>query len=167
MTAGTVGSTMRRARALYTLLEQEIAKEFYDRDEAGIPRAWIARVRHSMTRLTAQFSSDRMVREYVEQAYLPAAEAYRRRSADGGRLARELTSQLVRIDDERARRAGFAARGATRQPHAEVTARCIPHRTLRYARAHVVRDEPRRSPSRSARIPSGGAFSRRPASFRT
>jgi starch phosphorylase len=75
------------AQGLYTLLEQEIAKEFYERDEAGIPRAWIARVRGSMTRLTTQFSSDRMVREYVEQAYLPAADAYRRRAADGGRLA--------------------------------------------------------------------------------
>ena len=59
------------AGALYALLENQIAPEFYDRDETGIPRGWIARVRNSMTRLTEQFSSDRMVREYVEQAYCP------------------------------------------------------------------------------------------------
>jgi starch phosphorylase len=88
------------ARALYTLLEQDIAKEFYDRDDGGIPRAWIARVRRSMTRLTAQFSSDKMVRDYVEQAYLPAADAYLRRAADGGRLAHDLVAWLARIDDE-------------------------------------------------------------------
>jgi starch phosphorylase len=88
------------AEALYRLLEQEITKEFYDRDEAGLPRAWIARVRRSMTRLTAPFSSDRMVREYVEQAYLPAARAYRKRAADGGRLAGEITAWLAKIDEE-------------------------------------------------------------------
>lgn len=88
------------AQALYALLEQDIAKEFYDRDDAGIPRAWIARVRGSMTRLTEQFSSDRMVREYVEHAYLPAAKAYMRRCSDGARGARELVSWLARIDEE-------------------------------------------------------------------
>ena len=42
-----------------------------------------ARVRASMTQLTEQFSSDRMVRDYVEQAYLPAARAFLQRSAGG------------------------------------------------------------------------------------
>lgn len=88
------------AQALYLLLEQDIAKEFYDRDDAGIPRAWIARVRRSITRLTEQFSSDRMVREYVERAYLPAAEAYSRRASDDARLARELVSWGAQIDEE-------------------------------------------------------------------
>ena len=78
------------ACALYDLLEHVIAPEFYDRDHLGVPRAWMHRVRASMTQLTEQFSSDRMVREYVEQAYLPAARAFLRRSADGARLAREL-----------------------------------------------------------------------------
>ena len=59
------------ARALYDLLEQVIAPEFYDRDHLGAPRVWMRRVRASMTQLTEQFSSDRMVREYVEHAYLP------------------------------------------------------------------------------------------------
>ncbi|MGO9114865.1 MAG: alpha-glucan family phosphorylase [Thermoguttaceae bacterium] len=75
---------------LYDLLEHAIAPEFYDRDHLGVPRAWMHRVRASMTQLTEQFSSDRMVREYVEQAYLPAARAFLRRSADGARLAQEL-----------------------------------------------------------------------------
>ena len=71
------------AGALYDLLEDAIAPEFYDRDQLGVPRAWMRRVRASMTQLTEQFSSDRMVREYVEQAYLPAARAYLRRAANG------------------------------------------------------------------------------------
>ena len=56
------------------------------------------RVRASMTQLTEQFSSDRMVREYVEQAYLPAARAFLRRSADGARLARELEAWSAQQD---------------------------------------------------------------------
>ncbi|HWT83802.1 MAG TPA: DUF3417 domain-containing protein, partial [Candidatus Methylomirabilis sp.] len=91
---------MDDAQVLYMLLEHDIAKEFYDRDEAGIPRAWITRVRHSMTCLTEQFSSDRMVREYVAQAYLPAARAYLRRASDHARLAGELISWLAKIDEE-------------------------------------------------------------------
>ncbi len=63
---------------------------FYARDAAGIPRAWVVRVRASMAELAPRFSSNRMVRQYVDDLYLPAAGAVRRRSADGGRLAREL-----------------------------------------------------------------------------
>jgi starch phosphorylase len=87
------------AESLYRLLEDSIGPEFYDRDADGLPRAWVARVRASMTRLTARFSSDRMVREYVEHAYLPAAHAIAERSADGGRLAAELESWAAALAD--------------------------------------------------------------------
>jgi len=70
------------ADALYDLLEREVIPEFYARDEQGIPRAWVARVRESMARLTPRFSTNRTVREYAEQHYLPAASAYRERAAD-------------------------------------------------------------------------------------
>jgi starch phosphorylase len=88
------------AHRLYELLEEEIAPEFYDRDGDGIPRAWVQRVRSSMTKLTEQFSSDRMVREYVEKAYLPAAQAYLRREAEDAKLAKELAAWVEQIDDQ-------------------------------------------------------------------
>jgi starch phosphorylase len=53
-----------------------------------------------MTQLTPTFSSDRMVREYVEQAYLPAATAYKRRAADQARLATELESWHSRLIED-------------------------------------------------------------------
>ena len=65
------------AEQLYDLLEREIIPEFYTRDENGIPKAWVARMRESMARLTPRFSASRTVREYSEQHYLPAAAAYR------------------------------------------------------------------------------------------
>ncbi len=60
------------AEALYDLLEREVIPEFYTRDEQGIPSAWVARMRESMARLTPRFSTNRAVREYTEQYYLPA-----------------------------------------------------------------------------------------------
>jgi len=72
------------AEALYDLLESTVIPEFYTRDEQGIPVAWVRRMRESMARLTPSFSTDRAVREYTEQYYLPAAAAYRERAADQG-----------------------------------------------------------------------------------
>jgi starch phosphorylase len=72
------------ANALYELLEREVVPEFYHRDEQGIPRAWVRRMRESMAQLTPRFSSNRTVREYTQSYYLPAASAYRRRAADNG-----------------------------------------------------------------------------------
>jgi starch phosphorylase len=72
------------ADALYALLEREVIPEFYARDDKGIPAAWIKRMRESMARLTPVFSTNRAVREYTEQHYLPAAAAYRSRMADQG-----------------------------------------------------------------------------------
>jgi starch phosphorylase len=80
------------ARELYRILEDEVIPEFYDRDAAGIPRAWVSLIRASMASLTPRFSANRMVREYTERFYLPAAAASRRRSADRGRIARNLAS---------------------------------------------------------------------------
>ncbi len=69
------------ADELYSRLESEVIPEFYNRNEAGIPTAWVARMRESMARLTPQFSANRTVRQYVEEHYLPAAAAYHERSA--------------------------------------------------------------------------------------
>ncbi len=78
------------ATQLYRLLEEEVVREFYTRDEAGLPRVWLARMRASMARLAPQFSGNRMMREYVDGVYRPAAEAFRRRAADGAQLAKTL-----------------------------------------------------------------------------
>jgi starch phosphorylase len=74
------------ADALYDLLEREVIPEFYTRDEQGIPRAWVTRMRESMARLTPRFSTNRAVREYTEQHYLPAAKAYLARTIDKGAI---------------------------------------------------------------------------------
>jgi starch phosphorylase len=85
------------ATRLYEILEQQVIPEFYDRDRAGIPKTWLKRIRASMARLTPQFSSNRMAREYVETIYLPASAGLKRRTANGAKLAIELEEWHARV----------------------------------------------------------------------
>lgn len=86
------------AEALYDLLEREVVPEFYARNASGIPTTWIARMRESMARLTPRFSTNRAVREYTEQHYLPAAAAYRARAADKGARGKRVVDWRRAID---------------------------------------------------------------------
>ena len=96
---GEPGRDGEEAEMLYRLLEDDVVPLFYQRDENGIPGGWMAMVRASMTRLTPRYSSERMMQEYVERFYRPAARAFRRRSADGGRLADTLAEWQERLDE--------------------------------------------------------------------
>jgi len=86
------------ADALYELLENEVIPEFYARDANGISAAWVKRMRASMAQLTPRFSADRSVREYTEQQYLPAAAAYRARSANSGAVGRHMVDCRTHLD---------------------------------------------------------------------
>jgi len=88
------------AEMLYQALEQEVAPEFYARNDHGIPLAWTARMRESMARLTPQFSANRAVREYTEHRYLPAAGHYRSRTAQKGLLGRQLVESQRRLEKQ-------------------------------------------------------------------
>ncbi len=59
----------RHAAELYRLLEDEVVPEFYDRDGAGVPQAWVARVKRSMRTNIGRFSANRMVRDYERTMY--------------------------------------------------------------------------------------------------
>jgi starch phosphorylase len=57
----------------YRLLEEEIIPAYYDRDSNGLPRRWLETVRRSMSTTLWRFSTTRMLHEYTERLYLPAA----------------------------------------------------------------------------------------------
>jgi glycogen phosphorylase len=78
------------AETLYALLERDVIPEFYARDEHGIPRRWVARMRESMACLTPNFSANRVVRQYTDERYLAEATAFRRRHENRGSLAADL-----------------------------------------------------------------------------
>ncbi len=79
----------REAEQLYRILENQVVPEFYQRDEQGLPRNWVQRMRESMARLTTRYSTNRMLREYTENFYIPLADACRQR-ADNPALVNEL-----------------------------------------------------------------------------
>ena len=61
------------AESIYQTLENEIIPLYYtERDANDVPHKWIQRVKESMRTITPQFSTRRMVKEYVERLYLPA-----------------------------------------------------------------------------------------------
>jgi glycogen phosphorylase len=66
------------ASALYDLLERAVTPKFYDRDKHGVPPRWIEMVRHTLQTLGPKVLASRMVREYVERYYAPAARSLRR-----------------------------------------------------------------------------------------
>jgi starch phosphorylase len=61
------------AQALYGLLEGDLIPRYYERDRAGIPQRWVDVMRRSMATSLWEFSTTRMLHEYTEQLYLPAA----------------------------------------------------------------------------------------------
>ena len=63
------------SQALYRLLEEQVVPLYYDRDAADIPRGWVKVMKEAMRTSIAAFSMRRMVKEYVEQMYLPAMQA--------------------------------------------------------------------------------------------
>lgn len=86
------------AASLYDLLEHQVAPRFYDRGSDGVPTKWVADMRHTLRTLSPELSADRMVREYVEKLYAPAARAERTISASGYQPARDLASWVARVE---------------------------------------------------------------------
>jgi starch phosphorylase len=85
------------ASALFDVLERHVVPEFYDRGPDGVPRRWLARVRASLRSLGAFVPASRMVRDYVERMYEPAAARYQALGADGHARARALAAWKSRV----------------------------------------------------------------------
>jgi starch phosphorylase len=69
------------AQDLYRILEDEVVPRYYDRGRDGVPVAWVELMRRSMASTIWQFSTTRMLHEYVERMYLRGDAASPARSA--------------------------------------------------------------------------------------
>ena len=94
--------------ALYDLLEHAVVPKFYERDNRGLPPRWVEMVRHTLQTLGPKVLASRMVRDYVEQYYVPAAQSLRKTVAapdgaekDAGKFsaARELAAYRRRAEE--------------------------------------------------------------------
>jgi starch phosphorylase len=78
------------SRAIYDLLEQEIVPLYYNRSGDGLPRGWLKVMKRAMMTVNPIFNTSRMVQEYMEKSYVPAAERYDRLTAANLKKAAQL-----------------------------------------------------------------------------
>jgi starch phosphorylase len=67
---------MVESQAIYNILENEVVPLFYTRSADNLPRAWIRRMKNSIKWLTPSFNTDRMVADYTQNFYKPAADKW-------------------------------------------------------------------------------------------
>ena len=63
------------AQHLYQLLETEVAPAYYDRDASGVSARWVAIAKAAIITCAPKFSTQRMLKEYVNRLYLPVAKS--------------------------------------------------------------------------------------------
>lgn len=68
--------------ALYSLLEKEIVPLYYDMDRSGVPHGWIRMVKEAIRSVAPAFCATRMLKEYTEKAYIPAAQSLVQRGSE-------------------------------------------------------------------------------------
>jgi starch phosphorylase len=73
--AGETHDEQAEAETIYRLLEEQIVPTFYERDDRGVPVRWLSTVKHAISTVAPRFCARRMVKEYVNQMYLPMMEA--------------------------------------------------------------------------------------------
>jgi starch phosphorylase len=78
------------ARELYAAIEQDVVPLFYDRGSDGVPLRWAQKMARAAAVARFDYSSDRMVTDYVRSAYAPAAARRRRLRAGSGRRLKAL-----------------------------------------------------------------------------
>jgi len=88
---------LEESRSLYELLQDKVIPLYYEREAGGFSPQWIAMAKRSIMTLLPRYNSERMVGEYLERFYIPAAERGRRFDADGHAVARELAQWKKRV----------------------------------------------------------------------
>ena len=85
------------ASSLYHLLENQIVPLYYAKPDGKLPLAWLQLMRESIRSVTPVFNTQRMVKEYTEQLYVPAAKSYENFSRDGCGAATLLSQWKTQI----------------------------------------------------------------------
>jgi starch phosphorylase len=79
------------ATSFYQLLENQIVPLYYAKPDGKLPLAWLQLMRESIRSVTPVFNTHRMVKEYTERLYIPAAKSHEDFSRDGCATATELS----------------------------------------------------------------------------
>ena len=85
------------ANSLYQLLENQIIPLYYAKPDGKLPLAWLQLMRESMRTVTPVFNTHRMVKEYTERLYIPAAQSHDGFSRESSQAAAQLSQWKTRI----------------------------------------------------------------------
>ena len=95
------------ASSLYQLLENQIIPLYYAKPDGKLPLAWLQLMRESIRSVTPVFNTHRMVKEYTERLYIPAAKSHEDFSRDDCAAA-DAIEPMENADAQRiGRRCGF------------------------------------------------------------
>jgi phosphorylase/glycogen(starch) synthase len=85
------------AESLYSMLEDVVTPLFYERDVSGIPQEWMNMVKRSIMTIVPRFNAERMVMEYLQQMYLPAARRGCDMTKNAFKLAKDLADWKIKM----------------------------------------------------------------------
>jgi starch phosphorylase len=85
------------ARTFYEIMQDQVVPLYYDRGSAGYSPGWIRMAKRSMASILPQFSATRMVNEYVQTFYRPAARQGARYLEGNGEAAKVVASWKARV----------------------------------------------------------------------
>ena len=85
------------ANSLYQLLENQIIPLYYAKPDGKLPLAWLQLMRESIRSVTPVFNTHRMVEEYTERLYIPAARSHENFAQNGCEPATQLSQWKTRM----------------------------------------------------------------------
>ncbi|MDR1594102.1 MAG: alpha-glucan family phosphorylase [Prevotellaceae bacterium] len=85
------------AETIYSIIENEIAPLYYERNSNGIPAQWISRIKNSIEKVASNFTTNRMMNDYEEKFYNKLQERSKLLIADDFKLAREITDWKYKV----------------------------------------------------------------------
>lgn len=87
------------SQELYDMLEYEVIPQFYNRDKNNIPLDWMKKVKAAIKTISPYFSTERMVKEYATNYYLPAYFRYLEMILNNGENSKILRDWLTKIEN--------------------------------------------------------------------
>lgn len=85
------------AMSLYRLLEKEVVPLFYNREKGDLPRQWMAYVKKSLINLSPVFNTHRMVEDYNDMSYMPAAQGFNNMAENDFALTRKVGAWAQKV----------------------------------------------------------------------
>ncbi len=80
------------AETIYNILEEEVVPAYYKRNIEDVPEQWIGYIKNTLAKVSPNFTTARMVRDYKDRYYNPQFEQAKKVKANAYQIAKELAA---------------------------------------------------------------------------